>query len=105
MQNEFGRPREIVKNAPYSADGCSRFRNQSRRHGREHRYDANAFLPVVPLADIERAGDTMVVSARVSRTTLAALGVPIDPARVTETVDTELLVRGDGSVLAVRFVF
>ena len=67
--------------------------------------DADAFLPVVPLADIERAGDTMVVWARVSRTTLAALGVPVDPARVTETVDTELLVRDDGSVLAVRFVF
>jgi len=67
--------------------------------------DADAFLPVVPLADIERAGDTMVVSARVPRTTLAALGMPVDPARVTETIDTELLVRDDGSVLAVRFVF
>ncbi len=67
--------------------------------------DADAFLPVVPLADIERAGDTMVVSARVPRTTLAAMGLPIDPARAAEAVDTELLVRGDGSVLAVRFVF
>ena len=63
------------------------------------------FLPVVPLADIERAGDALVVPARLPRTTLAQLGLPINPARAADTIDTELLVRRDGSVLAVRFVY
>ncbi|MFO1325107.1 MAG: hypothetical protein U1F15_13730 [Burkholderiales bacterium] len=62
------------------------------------------FLPIAPLADIESAGDTWVVPARLPRTTLAQLGLPVDPARADEGVDAELLVRRDGSVLAVRFV-
>ena len=66
---------------------------------------ADEFMPVVPLADIERAGDALVVSARLPRTTLAQLGLPVDPARAAEAIDTELLVRRDGSVLAVRFVY
>lgn len=63
------------------------------------------FLPVVPIADIERARDALVVPARLPRTTLAQLGLPIDPARAADTIDAELLVRRDGSVLAVRFVY
>lgn len=63
------------------------------------------FMPVVPLADIEHAGETMVVSARLPRMTLAQLGLPVNPARVADAVDTELLVRRDGSVLAVRFIY
>lgn len=66
---------------------------------------ADSFMPVVPLADIEQAGDALVVPARVPRTALAALGLPIDPARAADAIDTELLVRPDGAVLAVRFVF
>ena len=69
------------------------------------RSDANDFMPVVPLADIERAGDAMVVSARLPRMTLAELGIPVHPARAADAIDTELLVRRDGSVLAVRFVY
>lgn len=67
--------------------------------------DAGAFMPVVPLAEIQRADDALVVPARVPRTALAALGLPIDPARAADAVDTELLVRPDGAVLAVRFIF
>lgn len=63
------------------------------------------FLPVVPIAEIERAGDALVVPARLPRTTLAQLGLPIDPARAADAIDAELLVRRDGSVLAVRFVY
>ncbi|MFO1313836.1 MAG: hypothetical protein U1F41_17415 [Burkholderiales bacterium] len=63
------------------------------------------FMPVVPIADIERAGDAMVVPARLPRTTLAQLGLPINPARAADAIDAELLVRRDGSVLAVRFVY
>jgi hypothetical protein len=67
--------------------------------------NADEFLPVVPIADIERAGDALVVPARLPRTTLAQLGLPINPARAADAIDTELLVRRDGSVLAVRFVY
>lgn len=63
------------------------------------------FLPVVPMSEIERAGDALVVPARLPRTTLAQLGLPINPARAADAIDAELLVRRDGSVLAVRFVY
>lgn len=69
------------------------------------RSSGDEFLPVVPIADIERAGDALVVPARLPRTTLAQLGLPINPARAADTIDAELLVRRDGSVLAVRFVY
>ena len=62
-------------------------------------------MAVVPLAEIEGAGDAMVVSARLPRMTLAQLGLPVNPARAAEAIDTELLIRRDGSVLAVRFVY
>ena len=64
-----------------------------------------AFLPMVPLADIQRAGDATVISARLPRMTLAELGLPVNPARAADTIDAELLVGGDGAVLAVRFVY
>ena len=62
------------------------------------------FTPVVPLAEIEETGDALVVPARVPRMTLAQFGVPVDPARADDAVDTELLVRRDGALLAFRFV-
>ncbi|MEO8753896.1 MAG: hypothetical protein ABI624_14600 [Casimicrobiaceae bacterium] len=65
----------------------------------------DAFMPVVPLSDIESAGDALVVSARLPRMTLAQLGLPVNPARAADAIDTELLIRRDGSVLAVRFVY
>jgi len=66
---------------------------------------SDEFLPVVPLTDIENAGETLVVPARLPRVTLAQLGLPINPARAADGIDTELLIRRDGSVLAVRFVY
>lgn len=66
---------------------------------------AGDFLPIASLADIESAGDTWVVPARLPRTTLAQLGWPVNPALAGDAIDTELLVRRDGSVLAVRFVY
>ncbi len=63
------------------------------------------FMAVVPFAEIEGAGDAMVVSARLPRMTLAQLGLPVNPARAADAIDTELLIRRDGSVLAVRFVY
>ena len=62
------------------------------------------FLPVVPVTELAQADDAWVVSAQLSRMTLAQLGLPVDPAQAAEVVDTELLVRPDGALLAVRFV-
>ncbi len=74
------------------------------RTPRQDRPATASFMPVVPLADIERAGDALVVPARMSRMTLAQLGLPVNPARAADAIDTELLVRRDGAVLALRFV-
>lgn len=65
---------------------------------------AASFMPVVPLNELERAGDALVIPARLSRLSLAQLGLPVNPARAADAIDTELLVRSDGAVLAVRFI-
>ncbi|MEO8487625.1 MAG: hypothetical protein ABI585_14955 [Betaproteobacteria bacterium] len=62
------------------------------------------FMPVVPVAEIERSTDAYVVPARMPRMALAQFGLPVNPARAGEAIDTELLVRPDGAVLALRFV-
>jgi len=64
---------------------------------------ATDFIPVVPVADIARTRGAYVVSTQVPRTMLADFGLPVSPARAAETVASELLVRPDGTVLAVRF--
>lgn len=61
------------------------------------------FMPVVPVAEIERSTDGYVVRARVPRMALAQFGLPVNPARADDAVDTEVLVRPDGAVLALRF--
>ena len=66
--------------------------------------DSAPFLPVVPMNELAETSDAMVVPARLSRMSLAQFGLPVDPAGATDSVDTELLVRGDGAVLALRFV-
>lgn len=65
---------------------------------------AQSFMPVVSAEVIAGAGDTYVLPARLPRMTLAQLGLPVDPERIGEAVETELLVRADGAVLALRFV-
>jgi len=65
---------------------------------------AQRFTPVVPADEIARGGDTYLMPARVPRLTLAQLGFPVNPERVGDAVDAELLVRADGTVLALRFV-
>lgn len=66
--------------------------------------EAGAFLPLVPGDEIARASDAYVLATRLPRPALAQLGLPVDPARVDQPVDAELLVRPDGAVLAFRFV-
>jgi ribosomal protein L24E len=65
---------------------------------------ATDFIPVVPVTDIARTRGAYVVSTQVPRTMLADFGFPVSPARAAEPVAGELLVRGDGTVLAVRFL-
>lgn len=65
---------------------------------------AQRFTPVVPADEIARSGETYVMPASVPRMTLAQLGFPVNPERIGDAVDAELLVRADGTVLAVRFV-
>lgn len=65
---------------------------------------SSRFMPVVPVAEIERSSDAYVVPARMPRMALAEFGLPVNPARAGEAIDTELLVRPDGAVLALRFV-
>ena len=55
-------------------------------------------------AEIERTGDAYVMPARMPRMALAQFGLPVNPARAGEAIDTELLIRPDGAVLALRFV-
>ena len=65
---------------------------------------SEAFVPMVAQDVIDRAGDAYLVSARLPRTALAEMGLPVNPERIGEAVDAELLVRPDGAVLALRFV-
>lgn len=65
---------------------------------------AQTFMPIVAAEEIARAGDTYVMHARLPRMTLAQLGLPVNPELIGEAVETELLVRADGAVLALRFV-
>lgn len=65
---------------------------------------ATDFIPVLPVADIARARDAYVVSTPIPRALLADFGLPTSPLRAAEPVASELLVRSDGTVLAVRFL-
>jgi hypothetical protein len=64
----------------------------------------HAFTPVVSAAELRNVGEAVVVPTRVPLLTLAQFGLPVDPARVDDAVDAELLVRRDGALLAYRFV-
>ena len=72
---------------------------------------ATPFLPVVAadrwpelLREARENGPAWVVPAELPRESLAAMGLPCDPARAGEPVRAELLVHASGDVLAVRFV-
>lgn len=67
------------------------------------RLRAGPFIPLVSLAELEAASDTLVVSTTIPRMQLSDLGVPVDPASAADAVAAEFLVGKDGAVLAVRF--
>jgi hypothetical protein len=66
---------------------------------------ATQFMPVVSMAELEQSGNALIVPARLPRMTLAELGLPVNPARAADAIDAELLVRRDGTLLAVRFTY
>ena len=64
----------------------------------------HAFTPVVSAAELRTVGEAVVIPTRVPLLTLAQFGLPIDPGRIDDAVDAELLVRRDGALLAYRLV-
>ena len=90
----------IVRSLPPADD------RSAAQHANEVVPDAarHAFTPVVSADELRDVGEAVVVPARVPRLTLAQFGLPIDPGRVDDAVDAELLVRRDGALLAYRFV-
>lgn len=53
-------------------------------------------------AGVARGAPAWVVSAELPRERLAEFGLPFDPSRAADTVRAELLLRGNGEVMAVR---
>jgi hypothetical protein len=66
---------------------------------------ATQFMPVVPMAELEQSPTALIVPARLPRMSLAELGLPVSPERAADAIDAELLVRPDGTLLAVRFAY
>ena len=62
-----------------------------------------AFMALTPLETIAAEPRPLVISSEVPRAQLAALGLPVDPARADLPVRAEFLVSRGGAVLAVRF--
>jgi hypothetical protein len=72
-----------------------------------------ALLGFLPAASAERwfgqaggarAAPAWVVSAELPREQLVEFGLPFDPSRAADTVRAELLLRGNGEVMAVRLL-
>jgi hypothetical protein len=62
-----------------------------------------AFVALTPLETIAAEPRPVVIASDVPRAQLAALGLPVDPARADLPVRAEFLVSQRGAVLAVRF--
>jgi len=65
---------------------------------------ATDFIPLVPVRDIASDEGAYIVATQMPRVMLADFGLPVNPARAADPVASELLVRRDGTVLAVRFI-
>jgi hypothetical protein len=92
----------IVRSLPPTDDPVTHKDAASQRAAAESA--RRAFTPVVSAAELRNVGEAVVVPTRVPLLTLAQFGLPVDPARVDDAVDAELLVRRDGALLAYRFV-
>lgn len=61
-----------------------------------------AFIALESLERIEREPRTRIVEADIPQTTLASLGMPVNPQHAGDTVRAEMLVADDGHPLALR---
>ncbi|HTT13774.1 MAG TPA: hypothetical protein VMG60_23145 [Burkholderiaceae bacterium] len=64
---------------------------------------APAFMALTPIEAIAAEPRPLVIASEVPRAQLAAIGLPVDPARADQPVRAEFLVSQRGAVLAVRF--
>jgi hypothetical protein len=64
---------------------------------------APPFMALTPLETIAAEPRPMLIASEVPRAQLAAIGLPVDPARADLPVRAEFLVSQRGAVLAVRF--
>jgi len=95
----------IVRSLPPTDDPMASSRRDAASSSAAAPADTrHAFMPVVSAAELRSVGDAVVVPSRVPLLTLAQFGLPVDPARVDDAVDAELLVRRDGALLAYRVV-
>ena len=62
------------------------------------------FIALTSMDAIAAESDPQIVPAQMPRAALAGFGLPVDPARADQLVQTELLMSPRGVVLAVRFV-
>ena len=94
----------IVRSLPPTDDPMSAVRDDAASASAALDAARHAFTPVVSAAELRSVGEAVLVPTRVPMLTLAQFGLPVDPARVDDAVDAELLVRRDGALLAYRFV-
>ncbi len=64
--------------------------------------DGGLFIALDSIERIEREPSPRMVSTQVSRTSLAALGVPLTPETAGESVRADMLLAADGQPLALR---
>ena len=62
------------------------------------------FIALTSMETIAAETAPQIVAAQMPRAALAGFGLPVDPARADQPVQTELLMSPRGVVLAVRFV-
>ena len=63
---------------------------------------AGQFMAVTELGAFPAEDEVWLVAAELPQQQLAAMGLPFDPARAGERVPTQVLLRANGELLAVR---
>lgn len=74
----------------------------SRHFGRAA--GAGEFMALTELGALPEGDEVWLVAAELPQQQLAAMGLPFDPARAGERVSTQVLLRSNGEMLAVRLV-
>jgi hypothetical protein len=88
--------RASTQNIASSSAGVQRARNTDEQ--------VTEFIEVTPMVEIYPQEVQQIVRVRMPRGNLARYGFPVNPERISEPVQTDLLLTQDGLVKAVRFV-